>query len=55
MGADGDPIDALLLSEAGLPWGTVALGKVIGILKCEQTEKGRKERNDRVIAVPPRC
>lgn len=52
MGGDGDPIDALLLSEAGLPWGTVALGKVIGILKCEQTEKGRKECNDRVIAVP---
>ena len=52
IGGDGDPLDALVLSEAGLPWGTVVLGKVLGILKCEQTEKGHKERNDRVIAVP---
>jgi inorganic pyrophosphatase len=52
VGGDGDPLDALVLSEAGLPWGTVVLGKVLGILNCEQTEKGRKERNDRVIAVP---
>jgi inorganic pyrophosphatase len=52
IGGDGDPLDALVLSEAGLPWGTVVLGKVLGILNCEQTEKGRKERNDRVIAVP---
>lgn len=52
IGGDGDPLDALVLSEAGLPWGTVVLGKVLGILKCEQREKGHKERNDRVIAVP---
>jgi inorganic pyrophosphatase len=52
IGGDGDPLDVLVLSEAGLPWGTVVLGKVLGILKCEQTEKGKKERNDRVIAVP---
>jgi inorganic pyrophosphatase len=25
---------------------------VLAILKCEQTEKGSEERNDRVIAVP---
>lgn len=52
IGGDGDPLDALVISEAGLPWGTVVLGEVLGILKCEQTEKGRKERNDRVIAAP---
>jgi len=52
VGGDGDPLDALVLSEGGLPWGTVVLGKVLGIIKCEQTERGRKERNDRVIAVP---
>jgi inorganic pyrophosphatase len=51
-GGDGDPLDALVLSDAGLPWGTVVLGRVLGILKCEQTEKGQKRRNDRVIAVP---
>jgi inorganic pyrophosphatase len=52
LGGDGDPLDVLLLGESGLPWGTLVLGKVVGILKCEQTEKAHKERNDRIIAVP---
>ena len=27
-------------------------GTVVSLPHCEQTEKGRKERNDRVVAVP---
>jgi inorganic pyrophosphatase len=49
---DGDPLDVLVLSEAGIPAGTVVLGRVLRILKCDQTEEGKKERNDRIIAIP---
>jgi inorganic pyrophosphatase len=52
LGGDRDPLDVLVLSESGLPWGTLVLGKVVGIVKCEQTQKGSKERNDRIIALP---
>ena len=51
-GGDGDPLDALVLSEAGIPFGCVVLGKLVGVLECEQTEKGETERNDRLVAVP---
>jgi inorganic pyrophosphatase len=52
LGEDGDPLDVLVLSEAGLPATTVVFGQILGILKRKQTEKGRTERNDRIIAVP---
>jgi inorganic pyrophosphatase len=49
---DGDPLDVLVLSEAGIPFGCVVLGELIGVLECEQIENGETERNDRVIAIP---
>jgi inorganic pyrophosphatase len=52
LAQDGDPLDVIVLSEPGIPSGTVVFGEPLGILECEQTEKGRKERNDRVIARP---
>ena len=52
MAEDGDPLDVIVLSESGLPCGCVVLGSVIGVLKCEQVEKGQRERNDRLIAIP---
>lgn len=52
LGGDGDPLDVLVLSEAGLPYGCVVLGQLVGVLECEQTEKGETRRNDRLIAVP---
>ena len=52
MGGDEDPLDVLVLSEEPLPWGTVVLGEVVGVLKAEQRENGQTERNDRLIAIP---
>jgi inorganic pyrophosphatase len=47
VGGDGDPLDVLVVSETGFPWGCVVLGNVL-----EQSENGHKERNDRLIELP---
>ncbi len=52
IGGDGDPLDVLLIGEEPSPVGCVVLGKIIGVLEGKQTEKGRNERNDRIIAIP---
>ena len=52
-GSDGDPIDALVLSE-GTTFPGVVLGvRPIGVVRLEQNRKqgGGRERNDRIIAV----
>jgi len=51
-GGDGDPLDVLLIGEEPAPVGCVVLGKIVGVLEGKQTEKGRNERNDRIIAIP---
>jgi inorganic pyrophosphatase len=51
-GEDGDPLDVLLVGDEAVPVGCLVLAKLIGVLKCEQTENGKTERNDRLIAVP---
>jgi inorganic pyrophosphatase len=50
-GEDGDPIDVLVLTEEAMFVGCVVPALLIGILKAEQTEKRKKVRNDRLIAV----
>ena len=52
LGGDGDPLDVLVLSEGGIPFGCVVLGELVGVLECEQTQEGETQRNDRLIAVP---
>jgi inorganic pyrophosphatase len=52
IGGDGDPLDVLLIGEEPSPVGCVVLGKIIGVLEGKQTEKGRNERNDRILAIP---
>jgi inorganic pyrophosphatase len=52
IGGDGDPLDALVLSESGLPYGCVVLGQLVGVLECEQTQDGETRRNDRLLALP---
>ena len=52
VGGDGDPLDVLVLSETGLPFGCVVLGRLVAVLECEQTEQGETERNDRLVAMP---
>jgi len=49
---DGDPADVIVfLDEAILP-GCIATCRVLGVIRAEQTEDGRTDRNDRIIAVP---
>lgn len=53
-GSDGDPIDALILSDAPSYPGVVIPCRIAGVLEVEQNKKqgSGRERNDRVIAVP---
>ena len=51
QGEDGDPLDVLLLIEQGAFTGCLIPSKLIGAITAEVTEKGKKERNDRFIAV----
>src|SRR6202790_5777779 len=45
---DGDPLDVLVIHDAGTYPGLVLRCKPIGVLEVLQTTKGGKERNDRV-------
>ena len=51
---DGDPLDVLVIHDAQTYPGVVLRCRPVGILEVEQTSKGKKERNDRVFAVPNR-
>jgi inorganic pyrophosphatase len=51
---DGDPLDVLVIHDAKTYPGVVLRCRPIGILEVEQKTKGKKERNDRVFAVPDR-
>ena len=51
--ADGDPLDAMILSDAATYPGVVVCCRPLGVLEVEQNAKtGGRERNDRVIAEP---
>jgi inorganic pyrophosphatase len=53
---DGDPFDALVLSDVPAYPGVVIACRPLGILLLDQLEedgkKGTRERNDRLVAVP---
>jgi inorganic pyrophosphatase len=51
QGADGDPLDVLILSDAPLCAGCVVPSRIIGLIEAEQSEKKTRERNDRFVAV----
>ena len=52
LAADGDPLDALILSDNGLAIGIVTDVRLIGVIELEST-KGRKTvRNDRLVVIP---
>jgi inorganic pyrophosphatase len=48
---DGDPVDILVLMDAPAHVGCLVDVRVIGVIAAEQTEKGEKETNDRLLAV----
>lgn len=55
MGEDGDPLDAIVISEFNSFPGVVIKCRIIGGIKAEQSvEKGEKRmiRNDRFLAIP---
>lgn len=52
QGGDGDPLDVLLLTEYIMPAGSIVLGQIVSVLEAEQIENKKKERNDRLIAIP---
>lgn len=54
-GADGDPVDAMLLWDQTSFPGLLLACRVVGVLTAEQNNKvhrQRRERNDRLVLVP---
>lgn len=51
---DGDPVDAMIVADAGTQTGVVVACRALGVVQVEQNKvngEGR-QRNDRVIALP---
>jgi len=51
LGADGDPVDILVLMDAPAHVGCLIDVRIIGIIQAEQTEDGKTESNDRLLGV----
>jgi inorganic pyrophosphatase len=52
LGGDGDPLDVLVLSDEPTFPGCLILGDVLGVLRANQREGRKSNRNDRILAVP---
>jgi inorganic pyrophosphatase len=50
-GEDGDPLDVLVLMDEPAFTGCLVESRLLGVIEAEQTEDGKTERNDRLIAV----
>jgi inorganic pyrophosphatase len=48
---DGDPLDVLVLMDSPVFPGCIVPSRLVGIIEAEQTEDGKTERNDRLLAV----
>ena len=48
---DGDPIDVLILMDQPAFPGCLAKARLVGVIEGVQTKDGKKERNDRLLAV----
>jgi inorganic pyrophosphatase len=48
---DGDPLDILILNQGPLFPGCLVRAKLVGAIEAQQTEKGKKTRNDRLIGL----
>lgn len=49
--ADGDPEDVLVIMDEPAFAGCVVPSRLLGVIEAEQSEDGKTERNDRLIAV----
>jgi inorganic pyrophosphatase len=52
IGEDGDPLDALVLTDEPTFVGCFIPAKLLGVIEANQTADGTTNRNDRFIAVP---
>jgi inorganic pyrophosphatase len=50
LGEDGDPLDVLILMDSPAFAGCIVPSRLIGAIQAEQTEEGKTERNDRLLA-----
>src|SRR5512142_3126073 len=48
---DGDPLDVLVLNDEPMFPGCELECRLVGVIKALQKEKGKENRNDRLIAV----
>jgi inorganic pyrophosphatase len=48
---DDDPLDVLVLMDAPVFPGCIVPSRLVGVIGAEQTEDGKTERNDRLLAV----
>jgi inorganic pyrophosphatase len=48
---DGDPIDVLVLMDEPAPVATVVPCRLLGVIEASQAKNGKRERNDRLVAV----
>ncbi len=53
-GEDGDAVDVLILMDEPAFSGCLVECRLLGVIEAEQTEDGKTERNDRLIAVSAR-
>jgi len=51
VGGDGDPLDVMVLMDEPAHVGCLMEVRIIGVIEAEQTEKGKTETNDRLLAV----
>jgi inorganic pyrophosphatase len=49
LGEDGDPLDILVLMDAPAHVGCLIDVRIIGVISAEQSEKGKTEKNDRLL------
>ena len=48
---DGDPLDILALVDEPATQGCLMVTRLLAVIEAEQTEKGRTNRNDRLIGI----
>jgi len=51
VGGDGDPLDVLVLMDDATPVGCMLDVRLIGVIQAEQTENGKTNSNDRLLAI----
>lgn len=51
IAADGDPLDVLVLMDEPVFIGCLVEARLLGVIEAVQTEDGKSERNDRLLAV----